>query len=256
MHDLEGRTALVTGGSRGIGRAISIRLAEAGADVAINYARNAAAAEEVAETVRKHGRRAGLYRADVADYAACKTMVAGALGDLGRIDILVNNAGIGSAAVGRPRIADARLEDLQRLFGANLWGPIHLCRLLIPQMREARRGDVIMISSVAAQMLAEGFGTYSIGKAGMEALAHTLAREERPHGIRVNIVAPGLVETDMGASLIKQMLDLDDMTALAEQAPFGLLCQPEDIANAVVFLCSEQARYVTNQRLTVDGGGS
>ncbi len=255
MADLEGRTALVTGGSRGIGRAISVKLAQSGADVAVNYASNAAAAAEVVEEIRGLGRRAEAYQADVADRAACQAMVEQAIADLGLIDILVNNAGLGSAAVGRPSITAAPIEDLQRMFGINLWGPIHMCQLLVPQMREADRGNVVMISSVATQTYGANFGSYSIGKAGMEALAYTLAKEERQHGIRVNVVAPGLVETDMGALLMKSLRDIDDMSVLHEGSPFGFVCQPEDIANAVVFLCSDDARYITNQRLTVNGGG-
>ena len=255
MADLEGRTALVTGGSRGIGRAICVKLAQSGADVVVNYASNASAAAEVVEEIRGLGRRAHAYRADVADRAACEAMVEQASADLGRIDILVNNAGLGSAAVGRPSITTAPIEDLERMFGINLWGPIHMCQLLVPQMREADRGDVVMISSVATQTYGANFGSYSIGKAGMEALAYTLAKEERQHGIRVNVVAPGLVETDMGALLMKSLRDIDDMSVLHEGSPFGFVCQPEDIANAVVFLCSDDARYITNQRLTVNGGG-
>jgi NAD(P)-dependent dehydrogenase (short-subunit alcohol dehydrogenase family) len=122
-------------------------------------------------------------------------------------------------------------------------------------MRELGRGDVVMISSVAAQAYPPRMGVYSIAKAGMEAMAYTLAKEERQHGIRVNVVAPGLVETDMGQSLVSFARGVDDIRTLAEGSPFGFLCQPEDIANAVLFLCSEQGRYVTNQRITVSGGG-
>lgn len=255
MADLGGRTALVTGGSRGIGAAVCLKLAEAGADVAVNYARNADAAAGVVAQIRALGRRAQAYRADVAERGDCEAMVEQARSDFGRIDILVNNAGLGSAAVGRPAMADAPIEDLEHMFGINLWGSIHMCQLLVPQMREAERGDVVMVSSVAGQTFGAGFGAYSIGKAGMEALAYTLAKEERQHGIHVNVVAPGLVETDMGALLMKSLRDIDDMSVLHEGSPFGFVCQPADIANAVTFLCSDEARYITNQRLTINGGG-
>ncbi len=252
---LEGRTALVTGGSRGIGRAICLALADAGADVAVNYVSSADAAEEVAAEVRARGRRAETYQADVADYAACQAMTSAALNDFGTIDILINNAGIGSSAINRPTIEEAKIEDLERLLGANLWGPIYLCKLLAPQMRAAKRGDIVMISSVATQRMSAKMGAYSIGKAGMEALAHTLAQEERQHGTRVNIVAPGLVDTDMGTKLISLIPGPDSMRERDASAPFGFVCQPEDIANAVAFLCGSEGRYITNQRITVDGGG-
>jgi NAD(P)-dependent dehydrogenase (short-subunit alcohol dehydrogenase family) len=141
------------------------------------------------------------------------------------------------------------------LLGANLLGPLHLCRTLVPHLRKATRSDVVMISSVATQNMGPRMGVYSITKAGMEALAHTLAKEEREHGMRVNIVAPGLVETDMGRNLIRQLPGPDDMRERDATSPFGFVCQPEDIAAAVAFLVSEDGRYVTNQRLTVNGGG-
>jgi len=255
VANLGGRVALVTGGSRGIGRAISIQLARAGADVAVNYASNADAANAVVEEVRSLGRLAEAYQADVADFDACRGMVERASTAFGRIDILVNNAGIGSAAIGRPTVVEAPLDDLHRLMNANLWGALHMVQLVVPGMREADRGDVIMISSVAAQSFGANGGSYNLPKAALEALAYTLAKEERKHGIRVNVVAPGLVETEMGARLVRHTQGIEDMSALAERQPFGFLCQPDDIANAVVFLCSDEARYITNQRLTVNGGG-
>jgi NAD(P)-dependent dehydrogenase (short-subunit alcohol dehydrogenase family) len=250
-----GRAALVTGGSRGIGAATAVALARRGADVAINYHSNREAAEEVARAVRDAGRKAGIYQADVTDAAACAAMVKQALDDLGPISILINNAGIGSASVGRPPITDMEPAVLQRLLDAHVFAPLHLCRLLVPGMRSLGRGDVIMISSVAAQSYAPRMGVYSTAKAGMESLAYTLAKEERQYGIRVNVVAPGLVETDMGRKLMSFVAGVEDFRTLDEKSPFGFVCRPEDIANAVVFLCSDEGRYITNQRLTVNGGG-
>jgi NAD(P)-dependent dehydrogenase (short-subunit alcohol dehydrogenase family) len=255
MAGLEGRTALVTGGSRGIGAAIARVLAARGADVAINYHSNRAAAEAVAADVRALGRRAGIYQADVGDEAACKQMVDAATAELGPIGILINNAGIGSVAVGQPPITELTDADLQKLLNAHVFGPLHLCRLVVPQMRGLGRGDVIMISSVAAQLHAPRMGVYSIAKSGMESMAFTLAKEEREHGIRVNIVAPGLVETDMGKRLVQFRSGVQDIRTLDASSPFGFVCQPEDIANAVAFLVSEEGRYITNQRITVNGGG-
>jgi NAD(P)-dependent dehydrogenase (short-subunit alcohol dehydrogenase family) len=255
VSGFEGRTALVTGGSRGIGAAIAVTLARRGADVAINYRGNRAAAEEVARAVREVGRRAGIYQADVIDAYACAGMVKDALDDLGPISILVNNAGIGSTAVGRPLVTDTDPADLQRLLDAHIFGPLHLCRLVVPEMRTLGRGDVVMISSVAAQTYGPRMGVYSVAKSGMEAMAYRLAKEERQYGVRVNVVSPGLVETDMGRRLMSFAAGIDDLRTLDEKSPFGFVCQPEDIANAVAFLCSDEGRYITNQRLTVNGGG-
>ncbi len=255
MTGFEGRTALVTGGSRGIGAAIAVALAERGADVAINYNSNRDAGEEVAARVRALGRRAAVYQADVSDWDACERMAEAVQRELGPIGILVNNAGIGSVAVGQPPIAEMSDTDLQRLLDAHIFGPLHCCRLFVPPMRALGRGDVIMISSIAAQSLGPRMGVYSIAKSGMEAMASTLAKEERQHGIRVNIVAPGLVETDMGKRLVSFTRGVEDMREMDAQMPFGFVCQPEDIANAVAFLCSDEGRYITHQRLTINGGG-
>lgn len=255
MQDFTGRTALITGGSRGIGAAIAIAFAQRGGDVAINYNSNKDAADEVANTVRSLGRKAGVYQADVTNEAACAAMVSAANADLGPISILVNNAGVGSVSEKQPRISEMADDQLQRLLNAHVFGPLHLCRLLVPGMRELGRGDVIMISSVAAQGYGPKMGVYAIAKAGMEAMAYTLAKEERASGIRVNVVAPGLVETDMGKLLMNFTRGVEDMRQLDANMPFGFVCQPEDIANAVAFLCSDEGRYITNQRLTVNGGG-
>lgn len=254
MGKLEGRTALVTGGSRGIGRAIALRFAAEGANVGINYASSKDAAEEVAEEVRKLGRKAEIYQADVADQDACEAMCNAAIADLKQIDILVNNAGIGSSAVNRPSVTNSTIDQWQLLLGANLWGPIYMSRALVPHMRQADRSDVIMISSVAAQSMGANMGLYSVGKAGMEALAHTLAAEEKAHGMRVNIIAPGLVDTDMGRKLVSLLPGApDDIRKLDTNSPFGFVCTPQDIAATAAHLCSEDGRYITNQRITISG---
>jgi len=245
---------MVTGGGRGIGRAVCERFAREGANLAINYASNEASALETAEAARALGVRAEIYQADVADAGAVNAMCEKAIADFGQIDALINNAGIGSSAVNRPTITGATDEQYRLLFGANLWGPINMCRALVPHMRAAARGDVIMVSSIAAQSMGARMGLYSIGKAGMEALAHTLAKEERANGIRVNIVAPGLVDTDMGRRLMSTF-GVENIRDRDAQAPFGFVCTPDDIAATIAFLCSEDARYITNERITVSGGG-
>ena len=255
MATLEGRTALITGASRGIGRAIALKLASEGADVAVNYVNNADAANEVVAEIEAMGRKSAAYQADIADRATCEQMAEAAIADFGQIDVLINNAGLGSSHVDRPTITDATYEQIDLLLGANLMGPIHMSKALVPHLRAADRSDVIMISSVATDNFGPRMGLYSIGKAGMEALAKTLAKEERAHGMRVNIVAPGLVDTDMGRKLVSLLPGPDDMRERDENSPFGFVCTPEDIANTVAHLLSESGRYITNQRLAVNGGG-
>jgi NAD(P)-dependent dehydrogenase (short-subunit alcohol dehydrogenase family) len=255
MGSLTGRNALVTGASRGIGRAIALKLASEGANILVNYANNVSAAEGVVDEIRELGVRSESYQADVSDRTACEAMVDSAIEIFGQIDILVNNAGIGSSGIDRPTITEATYDQYELLLGANLWGPIYMSKALVPHMRSAERSDIVMISSVATDSYSERMGLYSIGKAGMEALAYTLAKEERANGMRVNVVAPGLVDTDMGRKLITLLPGSDDMRDRDTAAPFGYVCTPEDIASAVYFLVSENGRYLTNQRIAVNGGG-
>jgi 3-oxoacyl-[acyl-carrier protein] reductase len=221
----------------------------------VNYHANQAAADETVAAVQALGRRALAVQGDVADRAACEAMTKRALDEFGFVDILVNNAGVGATAIGRPIVTDTKPEDFRWLMETHAIGSFHMCQLLVPQMRERPRGDVIMISSVGAQSFGATGGTYSAAKAAMEALAYTLAKEERRNGIHVNVVAPGLVETDMGEALVKFTRGVQSIHDLEANQPFGFLCQPADIANAVAFLASDDARYVTNQRITVSGGG-
>jgi len=253
MSRLKGRTALITGASRGIGRAIAERFAADGANIAINYASNAEAAQEVLSAVTALGSKAAIYQADVADEAATDAMIEAAIKDFGQIDILINNAGLGSAAINRPSIVDASNEQWSKLLNVNLWGPIYLCRKLVPHMRLAARSDIVMISSIAAQMLSPGYGVYAVSKAALEAMAHTLAREEKAAGMRVNIIAPGLVDTDMGRRIVEVTSGGASISEVQANLPFGFVCTPNDIAATALHLCSEEGRYITNQRITVSG---
>jgi NAD(P)-dependent dehydrogenase (short-subunit alcohol dehydrogenase family) len=246
---------MITGASRGIGAATALAFAEAGADVAINYHSNREAAEAVAAQVRAFGRRAEVFQGDIRSFDDCRRMTEAALAAFGRVDILVNNAGIGYETYGTPLVTDIDPADLQHYLDYNTFGCLYMCKLLVPQMRALPRGDVVMVSSFSAQALRVRMGAYSVSKAGMEALAHTLAKEEREHGIRVNIVAPGLVDTDMGDGFLGSV-GATDKQAYAEHAPFGYICQPRDVAGAILYLCSEEGRYVTGQRITVNGGGA
>jgi 3-oxoacyl-[acyl-carrier protein] reductase len=245
------RVALVTGGGRGIGRAISLALAEDGMDVAVNYRRDADAAQETVAAIEALGRRAVAYQASIDSLEDDERMVAAVQADFGRIDVLVNNAGIASRG---HSVASTDPGEVERLLASHAVGPHHLCRLTVPILREQDRGDVVFISSVATDHMAANGGPYNMAKAAMEALASTLAKEERRHGIHVNVVAPGLVETEMGRRLVGAA-GVTDMRTLDATMPFGRVCQPEDVANAVRFLVSDAAGYVTDQRIRVHGGG-
>jgi NAD(P)-dependent dehydrogenase (short-subunit alcohol dehydrogenase family) len=249
---LAGRIALVTGGGRGIGRSISLALAEDGADVAVNYRRDEEAARETVAEIERLGRRARAYGGSVDDLEANARMIDGIARHLGPVDILVNNAGIASRG---QAVEDTDPAELERVVRIHALGPHHLCKLVIPEMKKKERGDIVMISSVATLGYAGRGAPYNMGKAAMEALAFTLAKEVREHGIRVNVVAPGLVETEMGRRLVRARSGVEDLRQLDATSPFGRVCQPEDIANVVRFLVSEGASYVTGQKVNVHGGG-
>lgn len=246
-----GRVALITGGSRGIGRAIALRLAAEGADVAVNYRRDAAAAEAVVAEIRAGGRKASAFQASVDDPEADAAMVRAVLAEFGAVDILVHSAGIASR--GRT-VTETDPGEPLKVMATHAFGAHHLCRLLVPQMRALPRADVVLVSSVAAANPTAGGAPYSMAKAALEAFAGSLASEELRHGVRVNVVAPGLVVTDMGDRLAQAVAGVTDAAALDEQHPLGRVCRPEDVADVVAFLVSTP--YVTRQRITVDGGTS
>lgn len=249
-----GRIALVTGGGRGIGRAISEQLAAAGAVVAVNYRRDADAAADTVAAIESAGGVARAYVASVDDADAMQAMVEQISADLGRVDLLVCSAGIASRG---NSVADTDPAEFVRVLNTHAVGAHHACRLVLPGMRQADRGDIVMISSVAAHSHGPNGAPYSMGKAAIESLAYTLAKEEMPHGIHVNIVAPGLVETDMGVRLARAIYgkrEMDDLRELDSIFPFGRVCQPSDVADVVTYLCSDQAGYLTGQRIVVDGG--
>jgi 3-oxoacyl-[acyl-carrier protein] reductase len=249
---LDGRIALVTGGSRGVGRGISLGLAQDGADVAVNYVNDEEKARDTVEHIRKQGKRAIAVRANVGSADQDEDMVRLIESELGPISILVNNAGVASR--GRD-VHDTHPEEIARVIGIHAIGAHHLCRLVLPGMRALKYGDIVMISSIATKLYDANAAPYSMGKAALEALAFTLAKEECRNGIRVNVVAPGLVDTDMGRRLVKATLGLDDIHSLDLGLPFGRVCQPEDVSDVVRFMVSDASSYVTGQRVYVDGGG-
>jgi len=249
---LDGRVALVTGSGRGIGRGIALALAADGADIVVNYRRDEDSAHQTVGEIEKLGRRAKAYPASIDDLEQDRAMVGAALADFGHVDILVNNAGIASRG---QNVSDTEPAEMERVVKTHAFGAFYLSQLLVPQMRERERGDIIMISSIATVHMNPGGSPYNMAKAALEALAYTLGKEERKHGIRVNIVAPGLVETEMGRRLVKGAMGVDDIGSLASSMPFGRVCQPDDIAEVVRFLVSDKASYLTGERITVDGGG-
>jgi NAD(P)-dependent dehydrogenase (short-subunit alcohol dehydrogenase family) len=251
MSPTGSRIALVTGGGRGIGRACALALAAEGCDVAVNYRRDDEAAAATVAAVEALGRRARAFRASVDQLAETEELAESVLGDFGTVDILVHSAGIASR--GR-KVTDTEPAELDKVMATHALAAHHLCRLFVPAMRTRPRGDIVFISSVATRLCSAGGAPYNMAKAALEALALTLAKEERSNGIHVNVVSPGLVATEMGRRLVKSM-GVEEIATLDAGSPFGRVCRPEDVAAAVRFLCSDAAGYITGNVLVVDGGG-
>jgi NAD(P)-dependent dehydrogenase (short-subunit alcohol dehydrogenase family) len=247
---LHGRTALVTGGGRGIGRAISLALAEDGADVAVNYRRDKDAAEETVAAIEAMDRRAVAVSGSLEVLDEVQAVASAAIDALGPVDILVNNAGIASRG---NSVADTDPEEVLRLLRTHAIGPHWLSAAVLPAMRTRPRGDIVFISSAATRRYAANGAPYNMGKSAMEALALTLAKEERANGIHVNIVAPGLVRTEMGRRLVRAWGQ--DIETMDPAMPFGRVCRPEDVAAVVRWLVSDTASYLTGERIYVDAGG-
>lgn len=249
---LHGRIALVTGGSRGVGSAIARRLAAEGAAVAVNYRRDVAAADETVAAIRAAGGTAFAYRAPVDDRDAVVGMLADIAADLGTVDLLVSNAGTASSG---SLIAETDDGEYLRLLRIHVLGPLALVRALLPGMRAAGRADIVMISSAIVDPAPARGGAYTLAKAALEAAARTLAHEERSYGVRVNVVAPGLVSTEMCERLVAATTGGRRLAEVEERYPFGRVARPEDVAGAVAFLVGRDGEYVTGQRLLLDGGG-
>jgi len=246
------RVALVTGGGRGIGKGIALGLAADGIDVAVTYRKDASAAEETVAEIESMGRAALAVQSDVSVPEDNTRAVAEVVERFGGFQILVNNGGIASR--GRS-VVDTDPDELLRVVATHALGPHHLMSVAVPHLRTQDRADIVFISSVATLGHGANGAPYNMGKAAEEALAYTLYKEERGNGIRVNIVAPGLVETDMGERLAKAVAGVEDMRSLDAGMPFGRVCQPSDIAGAVRFLVSEHASYITGEKINVHGGG-
>ncbi|MFH5183086.1 3-oxoacyl-[acyl-carrier-protein] reductase [Paenibacillus sp. TAB 01] len=242
---LTGKVALVTGASRGIGRAIALTLAEAGADVAVNYAGSEAAAAEVVALIEAMGRKAVKVKADVSSTQEVEEMFKLVLETFGKLDILVNNAGITRDNL----IMRMKEDEFDQVIATNLKGVFNCVKAATRPMMKQRSGRIINISSVVGVLGNPGQANYVAAKAGVIGMTKATAKELASRGITVNAVAPGFIETDMTDKLPEEM-----RTQLLQQIPLAKLGQPEDIAKAVRFLASDDASYMTGQTIHVDGG--
>jgi len=242
---LDGQTAVVTGASRGIGRAIALRLAAEGASVVINYQGSKERAEAVKAEIEEQGGTAFLYQCNVADFGACEEFLKAVTAQTGRLDILVNNAGITRDGL-LMRMSE---EDYDAVLNTNLKGTFNCIRFAARQMLKQKSGRIINISSVSGVLGNAGQANYSASKAGIIGLTKSAARELASRGITVNAIAPGFVNTEMTEGLSEKVKE-----GAVAQIPLGKFGEPEDIAEAALFLASEGARYMTGQVLHVDGG--
>ncbi len=246
MFDFGGKVALVTGGSRGIGRAVAVALARGGARVVVNYAGNEAAAQEAAAACERAGApEVKLLRFDVSDPAACATAVDEVVGAAGGLHVLVNNAGIALDQLVM-RLKDA---DWRRQLDVNLSGAFHLIRAAARPMMKQRAGAIVNLTSVVGEMGNAGQAAYSATKAGLIGLTKSVARELASRGIRVNAVAPGFIDTDMTAGLPGEA-----RSKMLETIPLARLGSADEVANVVAFLASDEASYVTGEVVRVNGG--
>ncbi len=242
---MKGKTALITGASRGIGRAIAIRLANEGARVAINFSSNVDKAEEVKQIIESNGGEAMLLQGNVADFAAVGEMIKRIVDAWGSLDVLVNNAGITRDNL----LIRMKPEDFDVVIDTNLKGVFNCTKAVSRQMIKQRGGRIINMSSIVAINGNAGQTNYAAAKAGIIGFTKSAARELAPRGITVNAIAPGFIDTDMTA-----VMPEDIKHATVEKIPLGRIGAAEDIANAVAFLASEQASYITGQVLCIDGG--
>jgi len=245
MGDFSGQVALVTGGSRGIGRAICLELGKRGATVVLSYAGNEAAASETVQALNALGAKAQSLKFDVADTAACSAAVEQVIKEHGRLDVLVNNAGVAIDGL----VMRLKDDDWDRTLDTNLKGAFALIRAVSRPMMKQRGGAIINVASVVGEMGNAGQAAYAASKAGLIGLTKSVARELASRKVRVNCVTPGFITTDMTASLTPELKE--QMTAAIPLARIG---SPDEVAAAVAFLASDAASYITGEVLKVNGG--
>jgi 3-oxoacyl-[acyl-carrier protein] reductase len=242
---LEDKVAIVTGGTKGIGKAICLLFAEQGAKVIANFSKDVDAAEDLKQEAKSRDLSLGLFKADVTQFDQVKEMVEETFAQYGKIDILINNVGL---------VRDNFLmlmsdEDWESLLKANLTSLFHCCRIVIRKMIPQRRGKIINISSISGIMGTPGQANYAATKGGMISFTKSLARELGPFNIHVNAVAPGLIESEVVSKMPKEKVEM-----IIKSSSLGRIGKPEEVARAVLFLASEHSDYITGQTIVVDGG--
>ena len=245
MGKLKGKVALITGASKGIGRAIAIEFAKQGASVVVNYSRDHKGAEETLEEVKKENGYGIIVKGDISSFENCKIIVEETLKVMGKIDILVNNAGISHIGL----FMDITPEEMERVINTNLLGAMYLTNQVLKDMIWRKSGNIINISSMWGDVGASCEVLYSAAKGGLNSFTKALAKEVAPSNIRVNAISPGVINTKMNS-----FLDKEDKKALEEEIPLGRFGEPSEIGKIAVFLSSEASSYITGQIIRADGG--
>jgi 3-oxoacyl-(acyl-carrier-protein) reductase len=243
--ELKGKTSIITGASRGIGRAIAVMLAEAGSDIVVNYHKNKLKADEVVEELTRLGVKAKAYQADVSDEQQSSDMIEQALSDFGPIQIVVNNAGITQDR----SFLKMTKDQWHKVVLVNLDSVFNITHKLLPIMVEKKWGRIVSIASIVGQMGNFGQSNYAVAKGGLIAFTKSLAKEVAAKGVTVNAVAPGFIETDMTAVVSDKVLE-----TVCQMTPMGRLGKPEEVARAVRFLAAPNASFITGEVINVNGG--
>ncbi|MFU7516845.1 elongation factor P 5-aminopentanone reductase [Clostridium sp. HCS.1] len=244
MERLEGKIALVTGATRGIGKAIAIELIKEGATVILNYSKDDLSAEETLKEIEALGGYAKLYKGNISNYEVCKNMMDFVITTFGKIDILINNAAVSF----RGLFMDFSDRNINDIFGINVLGAMYLSKEAIPHMLSKCSGNIINISSIWGEAGASCEVLYSSTKGAINLFTKSLAKELAPMGIRVNAIAPGVIDTEMNS-----FLSTEERKELEEEIPFGRFGSPEEIAKMIIFLCSDKCKYLTGQIIKIDG---
>jgi 3-oxoacyl-[acyl-carrier protein] reductase len=248
---LKHQTAIVTGGSRGIGKAIALHLSAQGFNLVISFKQDEKAAAQVVSNIKNNGGNAEMIQADLGSSNSANTIAEETIKHFGRIDVLINNAGVSS---NKNLIADTAEHEWNEIINVNLHGVFRMLKAVVPHMRRQKKGNIVNLSSNITKRLAPTFGPYAVSKAALETMTQILAKEEATNGIRVNAVAPGPIKTDMLTKLLDEM-GPERAKSFVESMPMKRMGTPEEIASMVVMLTSDVASFVTGQIIYVNGGG-